>query len=265
MIDMHSHVLPLVDDGSQDILESLEMIDMSASSGVRVLAVTPHSNQRGRFENYYRKNLLQKFRALQQEVENAGINIRLVLGMEIFSSYDLQELITNELLCGLNFSKYFLVEFPFDADLGYMYHCIHLISDAGKTPVIAHPERYTEIQRSAGILYDWIQEGVCTQVNKGSIFGHFGSAAQKTAEFLYYFDLVTCVGSDAHGTKVRTTDMAPLKEYLLENFGPDYTKKITRDNSLHMLRNQDVPLHGIRPDDLHHERSESRGKHFLRW
>ncbi len=247
MIDMHSHVLPLVDDGSQDLQESLEMIRQSADSGVRILTVTPHSNQRGRFENYFTKQIKQKFLSLKKTVQEQEIPVRLVLGMEIYASPDLPELLENGLLCGLNSSDYYLVEFPFHCDLNLIYRTAIQIFETGGIPVIAHPERYTAIQRSPGVLYDWIQEGVCTQINKGSIFGTFGSAAQKTAEFLYSFDLVTCVGSDAHGTEVRTTDMSGLKTYLLKNYGQEYTRKITRDYPFLMLKNQDVPLHGVRP------------------
>lgn len=249
MIDMHSHVLPIVDDGSQDLQESLEMIEQSAESGVKILVVTPHANQRGRFENYYGNDLKQKYRLLKKSVEDAGINIRLVFGMEIYASPDLYDLLKNGMLCGLNCSDYYLVEFPFHAPLGLMYESITSIFRAGGTPVIAHPERYTEIQRTPDILYEWIQEGVCTQVNKGSIFGSFGSAAKRAAGFMYEYDLVTCVGSDAHGTDVRTTDMSMLKTYLLEHLGKEYARKVLRDNPLLMLKNEEIPAHGVRPDD----------------
>ncbi len=260
MIDIHSHVLPTVDDGSQDLQESLEMIAASAESGVKILVATPHANQKGRFENYYRNPVKEQFRILKHAVEEAGIKIRLLFGMEIYSSLDLPELLASGMLCGLNCSDYYLIEFPFEAELGYMYHCLGLIFDHGGIPVIAHPERYTEIQRSPEVLYDWLQEGACTQINKGSIFGNFGRAVQKTAAFIYDFDLATCVGSDAHGTEIRTTDMSLLKEYLLEHYGEEYTRKITRDNPFLLLKNQDVPIHGRRPMEAN---QEERRRSFL--
>ncbi len=263
MIDIHSHVLPLVDDGSQDLQESLEMIAASADSGVKILVATPHANQRGRFENYYRNDIKQRFLDLKEAVKQAGIPIRLVFGMEIYSSLDLPDLLENGLLCGLNCSDYYLVEFPFEAELEYMYACVDMIFESGGIPVIAHPERYTEIQRNPGVLYEWIREGVCTQVNKGSIFGNFGSGARRAAEYLYAYDLVTCVGSDAHGTDVRTTDMSELREYLLKNYGPDYTKKITRDNPWLMLRNMDVPLHGFPSRQTEEEETRTKRRSFL--
>lgn len=259
MIDIHSHVLPLVDDGSQDIQESLEMIEQSAESGVKILVVTPHANQRGRFENYYRFELKERFRVLKEAVEEQEIKIRLVMGMEIYSSGDLGRLIEDGQLCGLNCSDYYLVEFPFEADLRYVYSCLNMVFDAGGIPVIAHPERYTAIQRNPFVLYDWIQEGVCTQVNKGSIFGSFGANARQVTEFMYDHDLVTCVGSDAHGTEFRTTDMSKLKEYLVQNHGVEYAKKITRENPFLLLKNEDIPRHGIQPDpDLFEEAAMRR-------
>lgn len=247
MIDTHSHVLPFVDDGSQDIEESIEMIRQSAACGVKILVVTPHSNQKGRFENYYTNDLKMKFRRLREAVEEAGINIKLVMGMEIYSSPDLLELLENGMFCGLNCSDYFLVEFPFDARLGYMYSMIEQIFDAGGIPIIAHPERYYEIQKNPAVLYDWIQEGVCTQINKGSVLGSFGPNVQKAAEFMFAFDLVTCIGSDAHTPEVRNPDMSGLRTYLLDKYGPEYMKKVTRDNAFLILQNKDVPTHGIKP------------------
>lgn len=263
MIDMHSHVLPLVDDGSQDIQESIEMIEQSANNGTRILVVTPHANQYGRFENYYRNDIKRKFRELKEAVEDRKIRIRLVFGMEIFSSPDLKDLIENRLLCGLNCSDYYLIEFPFEASLGLMYRAIRDVFEAGGIPVIAHPERYTEIQRNPGVLYEWIQEGVCTQINKGSIFGGFGSAAKNAADFMYEYDLVTCIGSDAHGTEFRTTDLSRLKEYLTQQYGAEYMKRVTRDNAFLILKNQEVPAHGFQPHDLEIPRRSSRSKHFF--
>lgn len=248
MIDIHSHVLPFVDDGSQDLQESLEMIEQSADSGVKILCLTPHANQRGRFENYYRNSLKQRFKALKDAVEERNMKIRLVVGMEIFAAGDLKQLIQENQLCGLNCSDYYLIEFPFDADPGFMYHNIQMVFEAGGIPVIAHPERYFEIQRNPAILYDWIQEGVCTQVNKGSVFGSFGPAAKATAEVMYNYDLVTCIGSDAHGPDMRTTDMSMIRDYLIQHHGQDYMRKITRDNAFLMLKNEDIPPHGVRPE-----------------
>ncbi len=247
MIDIHSHVLPQVDDGSQNLEDSLEMIRMSADSGVKILAVTPHVNQRGRFENY-QNQIADRYLDLRRAVRAAGIDIHLAFGMEIYSSYDLPELIEKKMIRGLNGSRYFLIEFPFEADLGYIYRCLHLIFDAGGIPVLAHPERYKEIQRSPGILYHWIQEGVCIQINKDSIFGYFGPAAKKTVEYIFEYDLATCVGSDAHGIKKRTTDMKRFRKYLVRHYGEDYAKKITRDNPYRILQNKRVPLHGVRED-----------------
>lgn len=248
MIDIHSHVLPLVDDGSQDLQESLEMIEQSAESGVKILCLTPHANQRGRFENYYRNSLKQRFQMLKQAVEERNIKIRLVVGMEIYAAGDLRQLIEDGQLCGLNCSDYYLVEFPFEADLGYIYSNLNHIFQAGGIPLIAHPERYTAIQKNPLVLYDWIQEGILTQVNKGSVFGSFGAKAKMCAEFLYDHDLVTCIGSDAHGTEIRTTDMSMIKDHLTLHYGAEYAKKVTRDNSFLILRNEDVPVHGHRPD-----------------
>lgn len=244
MVDIHTHILPSVDDGSQSIEESLEMLQISLSCGVSSVVLTPHANQSGRFENYLDKNLTRRFLEFKKRVEQEELPIRLFYGMEIFSSHDIQDLILCNMLMGLNGSRYFLVEFPFEADIPYIGNCLNDIIHAKGIPIIAHPERYFCFQDDPSVLYSWIQKGIRTQINSGSVFGQFGPHAQKTSELLFKNDLVTCIGSDAHGTRRRNTDLSRLKSFLVKKYGANYTKKVMRENSLKMLRNQFVDAHG---------------------
>ena len=93
MIDIHSHVLPGVDDGSQDMDMSLEMISLAADSGVHTLVATPHCNIPGEFDNYASPELEESFLSLRREVELEGIPIRLCRGMEIFATEELPSLL----------------------------------------------------------------------------------------------------------------------------------------------------------------------------
>lgn len=69
MIDIHAHILPDLDDGSEDMEESLEMAELAVESGVEIMAATPHSNQMGRFENFQSEQLLEKYRQLRTALE----------------------------------------------------------------------------------------------------------------------------------------------------------------------------------------------------
>lgn len=120
MTDLHIHILPGVDDGSPNLSTSLEMAEIAAKSGVRILAVTPHANQTGiegvedGYVNYDSEQLLELFYRLEQEIRKEHIPISLVRGMEIMSIGPLNEKIKERKLIPLHESRYYLIEVPFD-------------------------------------------------------------------------------------------------------------------------------------------------------
>lgn len=253
MIDMHSHILPGIDDGSPAMAQSLAMAAMAAESGTRHLTATPHSNQAGRFENYADDGKLERlFRTFQQELERAGIPLSVSLGMEIFASDDLYEKIRDHRLIGLNGSRYYLVEFHFDEDPLQIYRYLASVFRAGGIPLIAHPERYHCVQDTPALIYDWMQMGCLAQINRGSLFGRFGRAAMQTADTLLFNGLVTCIGSDAHSPWQRTTYMRDAELYLQEHLGPDITHLITEENPARILNNLPLETRGRLPGIDYH-------------
>lgn len=84
MIDIHAHILPDLDDGSEDMEESLEMAELAVESGVEIMAATPHSNQMGRFENFQSEQLRNAFEQLRTALKEEKIPLKIVNGMEIF-------------------------------------------------------------------------------------------------------------------------------------------------------------------------------------
>ncbi len=248
MVDIHTHILPDLDDGSRLLADSLEMAEIAVNSGVDTLVATPHSNQQGRFENYCSPRLLDRFQEMQQALEREGIPLKLLLGMEIFASDDLEEKIKSGRLIGLNGTQYFLVEFPFAAPPAYIAMCLESILRAGKQPVIAHPERYHCAQDDPELVYRWLQMGCLTQINKGSLFGRFGRREQRLAQLMLELDLVTCAATDAHSPQARTTFMADAKEYLTAVCGGEKARRLLTDNPLRIIQGRPVPPHGVPPE-----------------
>ena len=115
MIDIHAHILPDLDDGSEDMEESLEMAELAVESGVEIMTATPHSNQMGRFENFQSEQLQTAFERLRMVLKKEKIPLKILNGMEIFASEDIAQKIKNKQLSGINGTDYYLVEFPFDA------------------------------------------------------------------------------------------------------------------------------------------------------
>jgi protein-tyrosine phosphatase len=249
MIDLHVHILPGLDDGAKDLETALEMAELALKVGVNVLAATPHSNQFGRFENYYDQNLTDAFTALQQALKQEKLPIELIPGMEIFASEDIRDKIMQGVLIGLNRGRYFLVEFPFDADPYWIGEQLEKVQEAGKIPLIAHPERYFCVQDCPEIVYFWLQMGCFTQMNKGSIFGRFGHQTAEVAEVLLRNDLITCIASDAHGAHFRTTYMGDIREYLETNFCFGMADQLLHNHAGQILRGKLLRRHGRRPDE----------------
>ena len=210
MTDLHVHILPGVDDGSPNLSTSLEMAEMAAQSGVRILAVTPHANQTGiegvedGYVNYESEQLEEQFYRLEREINREHIPISLVRGMEIMSIGPLGEKIRERKLIPLHESRYYLIEVPFDMAPDGIRKRLLEFPAMGKIPVLAHPERYFCVQDTPELLYEFREMGAVLQINKGSVFGRFGEEAERTTRFLLENRLAGCVASDAHGADYRT-------------------------------------------------------------
>ena len=234
MIDLHLHILPGVDDGSQNTETSLAMAYMAYQSGVRKLVATPHFYP-GYYENYVSAELEEKYNVLKEKLAQERIAIELYRGMEILGTDHLCDDLINGRVWTINDTKYFLVEFEFDED---PYFCSRILSqskECGYIPVIAHPERYYFVQDDPALVYEWYQLGYGIQVNKGSILGYFGKREQRTAESLIRHHIVTCAASDAHGLKTRTASLSHLRDYLSEIYGNEYCHLLLYENSARIL------------------------------
>ncbi|MDO4556645.1 MAG: hypothetical protein Q4B70_16135 [Lachnospiraceae bacterium] len=250
MIDIHTHIIPEVDDGSDSLDDSLMMAELAVESGVHTLVATPHCNMIGTFENYYSPEWQNNFNNLERYLKENQIALRLVRGMEIFATDDVADKIEDELLLPLGDTRYYLIEFPFGADPFWMGDILDSVLNLDKIPVIAHPERYYCIQDEPMILYEWMQQGCLSQLNKGSVFGRFGRHAQKAAEILLDNRLVTCMASDAHTPYQRTTFMGDIRDYLKEEFGEKYANLLLLVNPQRILEDRLISNDELeRPED----------------
>lgn len=235
MIDLHTHVLPGVDDGSQSMDESLEMLSMAAESGVETLVATPHCNIPDEYENYAGPGMDRLFLTLDEERRAAGIPLRLVKGMEVFATPDLPELLEEGKIWTLNGTRYFLMEFAFQEDPDFCLHVLRRCREKGFWPIIAHPERYDFLSYDPQIAFEWCVEGFGLQINKGSLLGRFGPDPMRMAELLLEHGLAACVASDAHSPIQRTTHMEQINAYLSEVWGEDYRRLLLEENPARIL------------------------------
>ena len=236
MIDIHTHILPGIDDGARSLHEAYEMALMAVRSGVQALVATPHSNDTMGYVNYDSDRQKTLFESLKEILQEEKVPLQIYRGMENLASVDIPEKIICKKLLTLNQSRYVLVEFAFDEETWWIEVVLREIRKAGFVPVIAHPERYGCVQDDPNCLYEWRVQGALAQMNKGSILGRFGSCAARAAETLLKHHLFTCIASDAHGARIRTTDMSEINRYIQRFYSMREQHLLLRENPLTILQ-----------------------------
>ncbi len=242
MTDIHSHIIPEIDDGSRNIEESLEMLDAAAQSGVKAIVATPHCNIPNVCGNYEDDDIEILFDILVNAVRRAEIPINLYRGAEIFATSHLPTLLKRGHIRTLNGGKYFLTEFSFDELPDYAFETMDMCLELGYVPVIAHPERYAFIRRDPQIAYAFVNMGCLLQVNKSSFFGSFGEQQKLCAELLAEHGLIAAVASDAHRADTRTTEMGKIRDYLTRMYGSDFSRAVLEINPAHIINGEDFSL-----------------------
>lgn len=195
-IDIHSHMIPGVDDGVETVAESVAMAAKMQSLGYRHLITTPHV-----MWDCYRNTpeiILGKLEEVQQAVKEAGLDIKIEAAAEYFLDEHFNHMLNaDEQLLTLP-GKRLLVELPYSTPLMNTSETLFSIIEKGYQPVLAHPERYTYFYSDPSI-YKKLADGGCElQVNILSLSGYYGENISKMAEWLLKNNLATFLGTDAH-------------------------------------------------------------------
>ena len=180
MIDMHSHIIPLLDDGSKSVQETFNMIKEAQKSGFTDIIMTSHF-----LLDYYEptpEEIIFWKDKLQEVVKNQNIDLKLHSGMEIYISNKLQELIKNKKVLNLSDSRYMLIELPLSTTVNYLDHILFVLQSLSIKPIIAHPERYKCVQDNPDLVQEYIDKGALIQCNYGSILDLYGKNAKKTVK-----------------------------------------------------------------------------------
>lgn len=239
MIDIHTHILPMVDDGFQSIDQSLMMLEKAYQDGSDVIVLTPHLAYLYGFINPYEK-INSLFHDFQYIVEEAHIPIKLYLGCELlFTSVESFQKHIDE-ITPINGTRYILMEFFFDVQETDILEAIDTVLEHHYIPIIAHPERYESMQISCDLAFKCKEKGALLQMNKGSLFGQYGTFARDSIRYMLKNHLISFIGSDAHHLKYRNALMYDDYCYIEEHYGRQYAKEIFKINPKNMLDNIDI-------------------------
>lgn len=194
MVDMHSHVLPGIDDGAQTPEESIVLIKKMMELGIKKIIATPHV-----MVDYYRNDrdsIMNALAVLKEELKNQNIDIPVEAAAEHYFDETFERRIDERSLMTMGEEKYVLFELSFIHEPPNVIQMVQKMRDAGYKPILAHPERYNYmgIERMMAIR-SW---GCALQINTISLTGYYGKPTQKMAEQMIDEQMVDFISSDMH-------------------------------------------------------------------
>lgn len=198
--DMHSHLLPGIDDGAANMDETLQLIEAFMQNGYKYLVTTPHV-----IDDFYKNTpeiILGKLAEVRQAVAAKGWDIKIDAAAEyLIDEFFLEKLNNNVPFLSFGANKYVLIETPFMNEPMYLKEVIFKLQSAGYWPVFAHPERYTYLCNDFKRAKEIFNTGVLFQINLPSLSGYYSRPIQQLAERLIDENMVHFVGSDCHKMK----------------------------------------------------------------
>lgn len=233
MIDIHSHILPNIDDGAKYIEETHTLIKEAQKSGFEAIITTPHY-----MENYYEIDELKR----KELINKIQSDIRLYVGNEIYLSDNIIKLLECKKASTINNSNYILFELPMNSMPMNLYDVIYEMLQHKLIPILAHPERYTFIQKEPELICDLIRNGVLMQANYGSIVGQYGSKAQTIMQVFLKNDMIHFLGTDVHKANTIYPKMPQIIEKLVKIIGKDKLEQLSTINPKLVLENKEIKV-----------------------
>jgi protein-tyrosine phosphatase len=194
MIDIHSHILPGIDDGAASLQVSRDMLAASAAAGFTTIIATPHLVSR--LQPDYSRSIQSALEQLRTYAHEAGIT--LLQGFEIRLNPDLPRQLLRGDPIALDSTNAILLDLPFTAWPTFTDDILFQVQTAGSRIVLAHPERYSAIQENPNLAVHLVERGIILQVTIGSLSGIHGRTARRTAEELLRLGTVQLAATDAH-------------------------------------------------------------------
>ena len=236
MIDVHSHIIPKIDDGSQSFEDSYAMFIEASRAGFTDIISTSHY-----IEEYYETDCIKRHAwivAMDKVLKENNIDLKLHCGNEIYITHNLIKLIKEKKASTLANSRYVLFELPMNNNIVYLNEIIFEIKLSGLIPIIAHPERYTYIQKNPNILMDLIKQGVLLQGNFASIIGKYGNYAKDTIKKLLKADMIHFLGTDCHRKNDIYIQMNDILKELKKFLSNAKIEEITTINPNHIIKDE---------------------------
>lgn len=197
-VDIHSHILPGIDDGPVTIAESVQMANIAYKQGICTIVCTPHA------QRDYDKLIgvaTEKKQLLQDKLINYGIPVTLHLGFEVLVCEPLMQYgDLNRLSFQMGGRPYVLLEFGHAKFPGFLDEILYLLKTENIRPILAHPERYAYLQDNITFIRNLKDRGVLMQINAGSVTGEYGQAVQLFVRKIIKSGLADYLATDMHSS-----------------------------------------------------------------
>ena len=244
IVDIHNHLLPGVDDGSQDVDMSLELIDQGLENGIGAWVLTPHVLDE--FTEHIDKLHRTAFEGLKSEVERRSLPVELYLASEIMFQMDVKSVAARQSATFNGNGVYFLMEFPMSLFPVEAEDVLFKFQLAGLKPIIAHPERNQDLVRNVTRLKDMAARGVLFQINARSLVQTDSSPMRKVAEELILDGSAHFIASDAHDPIHRPATVRECWDRVAELAGEETAVRLFCENPRKAV--EGVRIESVVPD-----------------
>lgn len=260
MIDLHSHILPSVDDGAATLDMALEMARMAVDDGIEVMACTPHFMP-GTYDNTS-ADIRSRVDALNHALIDHNIDLSLVTGSDAHICPDFTDKLRTGEILTIHNSRYVLFEPPHTIMPQRMSELLYNITMAGFVPVLTHPERLKWIEQNYGVMTDLAKSGVWMQITAGSLTGRFGVRPQYWAQRMLAEGYVSILATDAHNTRSRPPLLSEAFEIAQSELGIDAASHLVLSRPECILGN--LPPERAEPLNVKNEEHSSDRSLFRR-
>jgi len=252
MIDIHCHLLPSLDDGSESLEMSCAMAEMAIEDGITHIIGTPHASSAYPFA----PNLVRERRdELQSRFEG---RLTLATGCDFHLSFEnLQDIRHDATRFTLNQKNYLLVEFADYSIPPSLDQALHELQLAGIRPIVTHPERNPLIRAQPERLFNWLRQGCYVQVTAQSLLGKFGKSAQEMAHQWLDESAIHFIASDAHNITSRPLRLKETFDHVAKLKGENVAQALFVDNPLAVFEGQPLPYVPELPENAGMDTSHS--------
>ena len=239
MIDLHCHILPGLDDGPSEMVESLQMADIAARDGISVIMATPHA-----YPDVFFPKAEEVERAadrLREGLKAQGLKVAIGVGRDAHLVPELLENLNAGRVQALNGSRYVLTEPPEFFTGVDLQDQLFRLRQGGYIPVITHPERYAMFVEDPSLVQALVEQGNIFQVTAGSLMGRFGHEAQDFSRWMAMHRLLHVIASDAHGPRHRAPVLREAYRVLEEWVGAG-DASVIRENARAVWENRELAV-----------------------